>query len=71
MAKKSRSTYRRVRQADPRKFDRRSFRTKPSGKFGVKVVVGCPKGRWHPKAKGKQCDTAMRIQSILMPKKRR
>jgi hypothetical protein len=66
---RSGAKYCRERQASPRKFDRRSFRTKPIGK--IRIVVGCPKGKWSParqRETGKGCKVGLRIQTILRPK---
>lgn len=57
--------YRRHRQAAPASFDKRSFRIITlSRKKGVRAVVGCPSGHYHPRQK--RCDVGMRIQSILV-----
>ena len=57
--------YWRCRQAPPSKFDPKSFRT-VSAKGGVKLVIGCPKGKFR---KGK-CAVGTRIQSKLVPIKK-
>jgi hypothetical protein len=58
-----RAKYCRMRLADPVGFDPRSFRTK-TVKKGVKVVVGCPKGKF----KGGVCKVGTRPQSMLKKK---
>jgi hypothetical protein len=56
----------RKRLAPPSKFAKKSFRTivLPGGK---QLVVGCPKGHWHPGRKRK-CDVGMRKQSLRIPR---
>lgn len=56
-----RGRYCRRRVENPAKFDRRSLRTIQSG--NVKMVVGCPKGKFH---RG-QCLVGTRVQTILYP----
>lgn len=57
------------RVESPRRFDKRSMRVKKIGTHGTKIVVGCPKGHWHPKGrKGGKCDVGMQVQSVLRPK---
>ena len=53
-----------LRKKHPRNFDGRSFRTK-SPNDNTRIIVGCPKGHFHPKRKkNKQCDVAMQMQSF-------
>lgn len=49
-----------------KKFDKRSFRTKRSGKALVRLA--CPRGKWH--AGTERCRVPMQAQAILVPKKR-
>lgn len=51
------------RKESPKKFDKRSFRVKKSGK--AKIVIGCPKGKFDPKKK--RCKVGTRIQKIMYP----
>ena len=51
------------RKRPPKDFDRRSFRVKKSG--NVKIVVGCPKGKFY--AKHKKCRVGTRVQKIMYP----
>jgi len=46
----------------PRGIDRRSVRTVKRGRS--RVLVGCPTGHWHPRAKGRKCDVAMRAFEV-------
>lgn len=60
----TRAKYCHERVASPRKFDKRSYRTKTLGK-GVKVVFGCPKGKYSPRKS--RCKVGMRMQKRLIP----
>lgn len=63
------------RIASPKKFDKRSFRTKVI-KPGVQVVVGCRKGKWNPKGRIKiggktrlgRCKEGMKTQATRYSK---
>lgn len=59
--------YIRKRQEDPKKFDKRSFRTKTpcknKKKCKVKIVLGCPKGKYN--SKSKKCKVPLKVQTIL------
>ena len=60
----------RERLADPREFDRRSFRTVKTDAH--RVTIGCPKGQWDPGAKGPTgepglCLVGTKAQTILHP----
>jgi hypothetical protein len=59
----SKSKYCHERVEDPKKFDKRSFRTVQSGKH--KIVIGCPKGSYDSKTK--TCRIGTRIQKIEHP----
>jgi len=48
-------------------FDKRSFRTIKKDK-GVRIIIGCPKGKWDDKKK--RCKVGTRVQKILYPKSR-
>jgi len=51
------------RVRDPKEFDRRSFRqVTPPGRGDVRIVIGCPKGKWDPRAK--KCKVGTRAQTI-------
>lgn len=52
-----------MRLADPKAFDPKSFRVKKI-KEGVKLVVGCPKGKF----KGGVCTVGTKAQSMLKKK---
>lgn len=56
--------YIRERLADPREFDRRSFRTVKTDAH--RVVIGCPRGEWDPE--DEFCEVGTRAQAILHPK---
>lgn len=58
--------YKRYRKADPKKFDKRSFRVKSVSK-NTKIIVGCPKGKYSPSRK--RCKVGLKIQSILKKRK--
>ena len=54
----------RQRLAPPDQFDTRSFRTVTvKGRRDVRIVVGCPKGEYAPRAK--RCHVGLRAQSIV------
>lgn len=55
--------YIRERIADPKEFDRRSFRTVRTD--GHRVVIGCPNGRWD--SAHDVCEVGTRAQSVLHP----
>ena len=57
----------RCRQAPPSKFDPRSLRTIPT-KSGVKLIIGCPVGKYD--AKKGRCKVGTRLQSKLIPLKK-
>lgn len=63
---KDKSEFDRKRIRSPKEFDPRSFRTKEVKK-GVKVVIGCPKGKYSPKTE--RCKVGTRAQAILTRKK--
>jgi len=52
-------------------FDKRSFRTKRRGK--VELLIGCPRGKWMPKAKYKgkkgRCAVGTRAHVVRTPLK--
>jgi len=57
----------RKRIVDPKKFDKRSFRTKDVGRKGfTKIIVACPKGEYN--ARKKRCSVGMKTQSIIKKK---
>lgn len=65
----------RFRVKSPRKFDKRSFRRTDIGKKHLRgkscatLIVGCPKGHWHPRSrKGKQCDVGLQTQAVRFNK---
>lgn len=60
--KKIRGTFCKTVTAPKKRFDRRSFRWKKSGK--AFVLVGCLKGDWN--AKSKTCKTGTRAHEILV-----
>lgn len=53
------------RVSSPRKYDKRSFRTKSVGKRGHKIVTGCPKGEYNRRTS--KCRVAVGLQAILHP----
>jgi hypothetical protein len=57
--------YKRYRQMNPKKFDKRSFRVKEIDE-DTKLVIGCPKGKYSPKKK--KCKVGTKVQSILRKK---
>ena len=57
--------FKRFRQENPKKFDQRSFRVKKVDE-DTELVIGCPKGKYSPKAK--KCKVGTRVQSILKKK---
>jgi rRNA processing protein Krr1/Pno1 len=59
----SRATYCPERIVDPKKFDRRSFRTKAYRAH--RLTFGCPKGKWD--AKRGICKVPVQLQRILHP----
>ncbi len=60
--------YKRTRVKSPKKFDKRSIRTKDVGRKGhTKIIVGCPKG--HYNAKAKKCKVGTQVQAILEKRK--
>jgi hypothetical protein len=61
--------YCRMRLAEPSKFDPRSFRVKKI-KEGVRLIVGCPKGKYCESCKRfAKCKVGLRAQSLLKAKK--
>jgi hypothetical protein len=58
----------RERLAPPARFESRSFRMKRL-KGGRMLVVGCPRGHYHPKRRGKKCDVGLLAQSLVRPLK--
>jgi len=56
------SKFKRYRQVSPKKFDPRSFRIKEVDE-DIKLVIGCPKGKWSPKIK--RCKVGTKVQSVL------
>lgn len=56
--------WKRMRKISPKRFDKRSFRTKLINK-NTEIITGCLKGHWHPsRKKGKQCDIGLKLQSF-------
>lgn len=51
------------RKVNPRKFDKRSFRVKKSGK--AKIVIGCPSGKFNKRTN--RCKVGTRVQKIMYP----
>jgi hypothetical protein len=65
----SRAKFIHKRKRNPKQFDPRSFRVKTSKKGCVKVTLGCPKGHYHPKKKGKRkCDVKLKVQKVMLKK---
>ena len=60
--------YWRCRQAPPSKFAKNSLRT-ISTKTGVKLIIGCPVGKYD--AKKKRCKVGTKLQSKLYPIKKK
>jgi hypothetical protein len=58
-----RGTFCERKVAAKKRFDRRSFRWKKSGKAWI--LIGCPKGSW--KAKVQSCAVGTRAYAILSP----
>lgn len=56
-------TYCERKVAAKKRFDRRSFRWKKSGKAWI--LIGCPKGAWKPKKQ--TCAVGTRAYAILSP----
>jgi hypothetical protein len=54
--------YYRTRIADPKEFERRSFRTIPAG-TKHKLIIGCPKKYYRPRLK--ECKIGTEVQSVL------
>lgn len=54
--------YIRKRQANPKDFDKRSFRIKTINKK-TKLVIACPKGKYNNKSN--KCKVGTKVQSIL------
>lgn len=61
--------YKRVRQFDPKKCVKGSFRVKTL-KGGKKLVICCPKRKGVKTWNGKTCKIGTRAQSILTPRKK-
>ena len=57
----------RCRVTPPSKFAKGSLRTIPT-KSGVKLIIGCPVGKYDPK-KGR-CKVGTKLQSKLIPIKK-
>jgi len=57
--------FKRFRQANPKAFDKRSFRVKTVDE-DTKLIVGCPKSHYSPKTK--RCKVGTRVQSVLKKK---
>jgi len=55
----------RKRVKDPKKFDKRSFRSKRLSKR-TRILVACPKGQYSSKLK--RCKVGMQTQSIIKKK---
>jgi len=55
----------RKRVADPRKFDKRSFRSKRLSKE-TRIIIACPKSQYD--SKKKKCKVGMQKQSIIKKK---
>lgn len=55
----------RKRQKDPKKFDKRSFRTKKVSEK-TSLVVGCPQGKYD--SKKKKCKVGTQVQSVIKKK---
>jgi hypothetical protein len=58
--------YIRKRQANPKKFDKRSFRIKQIDSK-TNLVIGCPKGKYNSKTQ--KCRVGTRVQSVLKKRK--
>ena len=55
------------RVESPKKFDKRSFRVVDPGRPGcLKLVTGCPIGKYDPKAK--RCKVGMKVQKMILEK---
>ena len=57
----------RKRVEDPKKFDRRSFRSKRLSKR-TRIIVACPRGQYDTRRK--RCKVGMKTQSIIKKKKK-
>lgn len=66
MPKETTKSYVRERRFNPSHCAHGSFRTKPVGERGTKIVLCCPTGHWARKSK--RCKTAMKVQTILKPR---
>jgi len=55
----------RKRMEDPKKFDKRSFRSKKINK-NTRIIVACPKGEYD--SKNKKCRVGLQIQSFIKKK---
>lgn len=56
--------FKRTRVKDPKKFDKRSFRTVDVGRLEHhKIIIGCPKGKYN--AKSKECKVGTQIQAVI------
>lgn len=55
------------RVRDPKKFDKKSFRTKPRGK-NVRITTACPKGKYNRRTE--KCRVGVQLQTILKRKVR-
>jgi len=64
----------RFRIKEPSDFDRKSIRTKalPSKSKAINILVGCPKGHYHPnimfKGKRGKCDVGTQTQAYRFKK---
>lgn len=56
----------RERKASPKRFDKRSFRTKRVAKKTL-LVLACPVGKWQPRKE--RCKVPMQVQSIVRKRK--
>ncbi len=52
----------RQRLQDPKKFDKRSFRSKRASKK-TRIILACPKGKYDPRRK--KCKVGLEAQSIV------
>jgi len=57
-----------IRVRSPKKFDKRSIRTKVTKKKGLNIIVGCPKGKYD--ASKEKCKVGMKPQAFRFKKKR-
>lgn len=59
--------YKRVRVANPNKFDKKSFRVKDVGRVGhTKLIIGCPRGKFD--SGRKRCKVGTKVQAVIVHK---